>query len=216
MKPLIFLFCMLIFVQSGCERDQSSVEESPVEFAANEYVELQIELEQMYNADQGLRSQIASMSSYNADLVARLNRTDSANQQRIKQILDQYGWIPRSRIGEKAADGLFYVVQHGEVEIMEKYIADLKALAAKGEARRTHAAMMEDRILMYRGQRQIYGTQATMRSAPDGSSQSFIWPVADPNRVNDLRKEAGFDLSVEENARRLNAEYDPEASIPAG
>ncbi len=75
-----------------------------------------------------------------------------------------------------------------------------------------HAAMMEDRLLMYEGKKQIYGTQASSSSMSNG--KSFIWPIQNPKKVNQLRKEAGFDLTVEENAKRLGTVYNPDEELP--
>jgi hypothetical protein len=71
---------------------------------------------------------------------------------------------------------------------------------------------MEDRILMSKGKRQIYGTQANNNLRPD--KKMAIWPIEDPSQVNALRKKIGFTTTVEENAARLKAEYDPNEKLP--
>ncbi|MCR5888282.1 hypothetical protein LRS06_11000 [Hymenobacter sp. J193] len=38
---------------------------------------------------------------------------------------------------------------------------------------------------------------------------SFIWPIEDAARVNERRKKAGFDSTVEENSLRLGIPYKP-------
>lgn len=75
------------------------------------------------------------------------------------------------------------------------------------------AAMMEDRLLMYQGKKQVYGTQATSTVGKDGSMA--IWPIEDPEKVNERRKAAGFTNTIEENAQRLNAAYNPKEELPA-
>nr|GFC01800.1 hypothetical protein [Tanacetum cinerariifolium] len=64
-------------------------------------------------------------------------------------------------------------------------------------------AMMLDRHLMGLGKPQVYGTQG--RSYP--GQAYFIWPIEDPAHVNERRKKAGFELSVEDNAQRLHIPY---------
>jgi len=59
--------------------------------------------------------------------------------------------------------------------------------------------MMEDSYLMRKGQEQIYGTQ----SKAYGSSPAFIWPIKDPEEVNERRKEAGFTQTIEEYSKEL-------------
>jgi len=69
--------------------------------------------------------------------------------------------------------------------------------------------MMEDRLLTYEGKKQIYGTQAG-----DSTGAPYVWPIKDPDRVNELRKAAGFGLTLEENAERLDAIYNPKQELP--
>ncbi len=137
---------------------------------------------------------------------------DSANQALVKPILRKYGWLPKSKIGEKASEAIFLVIQHSDAELIRQYFPSLKDLASRQEANPTHAAMMEDRLLVNDGKKQKYGTQATSDSTTNG--KAYIWPVENPNIVNQLRKDAGFDLTVEANAKRLGAIYDPKRELP--
>ncbi|MEO0333545.1 MAG: hypothetical protein AAF223_17985, partial [Bacteroidota bacterium] len=83
-----------------------------------------------------------------------------------------------------------------------------------GEANATSAAMMEDRVLMYEGKKQLYGSQASGRPKEDGSSEYFIWPIENPEEVNQRRAKVGFNSTVEENAARMNAIYNPNEELP--
>ncbi|MEM9260519.1 MAG: DUF6624 domain-containing protein, partial [Bacteroidota bacterium] len=104
------------------------------------YTELRAVLEDMYTTDQGYRKQIAEMKVFDGELVARMNEQDSLNQERLGTFLRAYGWLAESEIGERAADAIFYVLQHGEVATMEQYLPKLQELAAVGKAKKTHAA----------------------------------------------------------------------------
>ncbi|QHT66775.1 hypothetical protein GXP67_08945 [Rhodocytophaga rosea] len=177
------------------------------------YDSLRQVLEGIYDTDQGIREKMSSAQGDElGKIIFQMQKIDSANQVAIKSILYKYGWLPQNKVGEKAADAIFYVVQHADMELIRQYFPALKKLARQKEARTTHAAMMEDRLLMYEGKKQIYGTQATSRLRTDG--RGAIWPVQNPSKVNQLRKEAGFDLTVEENAKRLDAIYDPNEKLP--
>jgi len=206
------------FSANGAHYDARGLIE-PLAFAmpdacAPPYAILRAELEDMYLSDQGIRERVATMTSFDGTIVAEMNRTDSLNQLRLGQFLAAYGWLPRSKIGDQAADGIFYVIQHGPVEVMEQYLEDLQGLASQREADPTHAALMEDRILMYRGKRQRFGTQARSRLTADGQTEYYIWPIEDIEMVNERRAAAGFEQSVEENAARLQAVYDPQEKLP--
>lgn len=172
--------------------------------------ELKRVLKEAFETDQQVRKALTrAMESGDPDkvraIVEQMRRTDRENQEIVGKILDRHGWLPASRIGRRAADGLFFIVQHSSVETIEEFLPQLQVLARRGEARTTHAAMMEDRLLMYRGRKQIYGTQAC---------RGRIWPIANVAGVNERREKAGFDLTVEQNARRLGATFDPDEALP--
>ncbi|RYY43504.1 MAG: hypothetical protein EOO06_19605 [Chitinophagaceae bacterium] len=72
--------------------------------------------------------------------------------------------------------------------------------------------MMLDRSLMFQDKEQVYGTQGSGMSVKNSATGkwenlSFIWPIKDPYSVNERRKFAGFDQTVEENAKSLGIAY---------
>ncbi|MGD1891764.1 MAG: DUF6624 domain-containing protein [Cyclobacteriaceae bacterium] len=182
------------------------------------YDSLRTVLEEVYDQDQGIREELMKYmqqgDSIVPSLIARMNSIDSVNQILVNQIISDYGWLPQSKIGSKAAGAVFLVVQHSDLETMREYLPLLKEAAEAGEAKTTSAALMEDRILMYEGKKQIYGTQASSRQGEGGSNEYFIWPIENPAEENQRRAEAGFDTTVEENAEQLNAVYNPNEELP--
>jgi hypothetical protein len=213
MKLLLLLstFFLLAFTITGTAH-KGNLAKVP-DYDSIPYDSLRAVLEGIYDTDQGIREKTGSAQGDELGrLVGRLLLIDSANQVQVRLILDKYGWLPQSKVGEKAADALFYVVQHASMDMIKSYFPFLKQRALEKEAKLTNTALMEDRLLMYEGKKQIYGTQATSRLRTDG--KAAIWPIQDPKQVNRLRKEAGFDLTVEENAKRLGAIYSPDEKLP--
>lgn len=143
-----------------------------------------------------------------------MHQTDSINQSQVEPLLTTYGWLPQSKVGQKAAGALFLVIQHANLETMQRYLPVLKKAVEEGEASATSAALMEDRILTWEGKRQLYGTQASGREQENGITGYFIWPIKNPEEVNNRRAEVGFGTTVEENAARLNATYNPDEELP--
>ncbi|MEM1326010.1 MAG: DUF6624 domain-containing protein [Bacteroidota bacterium] len=207
MKYLLFLSLMLALVACNTTADKPTEITKTIDYEA-----LKAELETIHETDQKYRLQITQSKTFDAELVAKMNQTDSINQIRMIEILDEYGWLPKSKIGETAADALFLVIQHSPKTVMRKYMDELKAQAKAGEASKMHAAMMEDRLLMYEGKKQIYGSQAT--SYMDGTQGYFIWPIKETATVNARRKVAGFSNTIEEYAESMGATYDPNESLP--
>ena len=181
------------------------------------YDSLRIVLEKMYDEDQEIRRILIDsigLDSPEAGKYFNLMATiDNRNKINIESILVKYGWIEKSKIGEKASEAIFYTVQHTDLEFIQRFFPQFKTLADKGEASPKLCAMMEDRLLMWQGKKQIYGTQANNSLRPDKTYA--VWPIENPAEVNELRKKKGFETTVEENAKKLNAEYDPAEKLPA-
>ena len=172
----------------------------------------------MYDEDQGIRKSIidsSDVSSSNGILIYinQMQVIDERNRMKIAWILEKYGWLPKSKIGEKASEAIFFVIQHTELSFAERYFDQFKKLSLKGEANPMQCAMMEDRILMWKGKKQIYGTQSSNKVRSDG--KNAIWPIEDPINVNYLRKMVGFKLTVEDNAKILKADYNPHEKLPS-
>jgi len=180
------------------------------------YDSLRRVLENMYNEDQEIRRVLVDSVGFNSPqagvYIAKMLKIDVQNQKEIKTILEKYGWLERSKIGEKASEALFLIVQHSNLEFMDNYFPQLKRMVDKGEASPVDCAKMEDRILMYKREKQIYGTQATDELRPD--KKYAIWPIQNPSQVNELRRRAGFTTTIEEQAKEMNAEYNQGEELP--
>ena len=215
MLKILVLLSSLFFL--GCGNNMPNQEE---ETSADliDYESLKEQLETIYDVDQVPREKMSKMyeesKTFDPALMKEMVISDSINLVKVLAILENYGWLPMSKIGEKASDALFLVIQHSDAETMEKYLPELKKQATKNEAKKSDAAMMEDRVLTNNHKKQLYGTQALSRQKKDGSQEFFIWPIEHPESVNERRAEAGFELTVEENAKRLNAIYNPKEEMP--
>ncbi|AZA81994.1 hypothetical protein C1637_24500 [Chryseobacterium lactis] len=136
------------------------------------------------------------------DLVAE---HDTLNIKRIESIISQYGYPGKTLVGEPTNHAAWYVIQHSTK--IAKYFPLIKEAGEKKEIPFTWVAMMEDRYLMNDNREQIYGTQGKgeMTKDKDGKQVfvNFVWPIKDPENVNKRRKEAGFDSTIEEIAKRM-------------
>lgn len=174
-------------------------------------------LEEARTSDQEIRKKVIESEGNDtlfSKYLAEMSMIDKENQTTVLPILEKYGWLPISKIGELASDAQFYVLQHTvDLDLFRKYLPTIKALAKKGEAKLWHVALMEDRLLVNEGKKQIFGSQVVKRPGKyDG--RFFVWPIENPDKVNELRKEAGLDLTVQENAERLDAVYNPNEELP--
>jgi hypothetical protein len=117
----------------------------------------------------------------------------------------KYGYLGRALVGEETCDAAWNVIQHSPK--IDKYLGIIRKAAREKELPFRLYAMMYDRYLVKHKKEQIYGTQISMLHLKNGKSDWFVYPIKNPNKVNKLRRKAGFDQSVEENAKRLDVEY---------
>jgi len=143
-------------------------------------------------------------------MLQKIQESDSTNLLRVKEIIKDYGYPGKTLVGEPTNQAAFYVIQHSK-EIID-YLPVIKKAADQKEIAFTLYATMLDRSLANKGREQLYGTQTKGVEISDSITgktrrQTIIWPISDVRNVNRRRKQAGFDDSVEENARKLGIEY---------
>ena len=73
-----------------------------------------------------------------------------------------------------------------------------------GESRPSDFALLQDRVLMGQGKKQIYGSQVVFNKRGE---QEF-YPIVDEKNVNIRRKKAGLE-PIEEYAKYFGIEYKP-------
>lgn len=143
-------------------------------------------------------------------LITKMNVTDSTNLLRVEQIIKQYGYPGISLVGTPTNEAVFFVIQHSKN--IDEYLPLIKKAAEEKELKFSLYAMMLDRALMFKGKEQLYGTQVMGFEVVNEQTKQkefvrFVWPIENPSEVNNRRKDAGFPVTVEENAKRLGVDY---------
>jgi hypothetical protein len=168
---------------------------------AAEFKALRQELIKMGNEDQKHREELATlmkelsgtgkervMKKFVA-LVKKQDKIDKRNIKRLEEIIARYGWPTISMGGKEASESAFLIVQHADLVYQKKYFPMLKTAAMKNEARRDHVAMMEDRMLMGEGKKQIYGTGL---KTDDVTKELKLWPIENEEEVDARRAAVGL------------------------
>ncbi|WP_295674904.1 DUF6624 domain-containing protein [uncultured Mucilaginibacter sp.] len=134
------------------------------------------------------------------------DRIDSLNVVFVDSIFKIYGYPGKTLVGPGTIEVAWYVIQHANDKF--KYMPVIKKAAENGELFYKYYAMMVDQQLVSQKKEQIYGTQAVC-SKPHGSQEyvCFIWPIKDAETVNERRKKAGLESTVEENAKVMHITY---------
>jgi hypothetical protein len=143
-------------------------------------------------------------------LIGLMMQTDSSDIKRVRTIIQRYGYPGKVLVGTPTNEAAFYVIQHSNR--IPQYLPLIKQAADRGELPFRLYAMMLDRELQQHNKAQVYGTQGfnfggTNPKTGKSEQHNIIWPIQDPAHVNERRKKAGFDQTVEQNALRLGIPY---------
>jgi hypothetical protein len=98
------------------------------------------------------------------DRAERLERLDRLHTERLRQIVDRFGWPARQTAGEAGSQAAWLLVQHADHDpaFQRRCLELLEGAAGRGEADHRHAAFLTDRVLIHEGKPQRFGTQLRM------------------------------------------------------
>jgi len=169
--------------------------------------------------DQALRAELTG-SGIDDVYHPRLEELHRANASRLRQIIAVFGWPGLTLVGEKGAQAAWRIALHsiGEPAFMRQCRDLIDIASHNGDVPRWQFAIIDDRIHVYEGKPQRYGTQ--LRNGTDGLEPH---PLENDSRVNSMRMHAGLPplaqtlararasqpvVSAEEQARRDSAELE--------
>jgi hypothetical protein len=126
---------------------------------------------------------------------------DRANTARLREIVAEHGWPGHQLVGEEAAHAAWLLAQHAPSSLQEQCLALLEDAVARGDASAADLAYLQDRVLLHRGEPQIYGTQYLIK---DGVLT--LWKVQDPEGLDERRAALGLEPEAANRARLMSAE----------
>ena len=119
----------------------------------------------------------------------KLRKTDSINTVRITSIIDNYGWLGADVVGDLGNSTFFAVIQHSDLKTQEKYLPIMREAVKTGKARADQLALLEDRVALKQGRKQIYGSQLGMDPI---TKKTYVCPLDDPGNVDTRRAKVGL------------------------
>jgi tetratricopeptide (TPR) repeat protein len=157
---------------------------------------LQSKLLAIFDDDQAIRRQyIAAQKEFGhqSKQVDSLSKImlykDSINLIQITEILDKYGWVGSDKVGGQANHTLFLVIQHADLKTQQKYLPMMRAAVKNNNASSSALALLEDRVALAEGKKQIYGSQIGYDSE---TNKSYVLPLEDPDNVDKRRAKMGL------------------------
>lgn len=135
-----------------------------------------------------------------------IEEKDSVNLVLVKGILDQYGWLGPEVVSERGNLALFLVIQHADIHTQEHYLPMMREAVKNGRAKGSNLALLEDRVALRQGKKQLYGSQIGQDS---DTKLYYVQPLEDPDHVDQRRASIGLQ-PLADYVIRWQIKWDPE------
>ncbi len=153
--------------------------------------DLRRDLLEMAARDLEVRGDLISRGVLNDGYHPEMEAIHVRNASRLKEILAVHGWPTPALVGDDGAESAWLIVQHaiGDPAFQRLCLGLLQRAGHAGEVPLWQAAMLEDRIRMFEGKPQIYGTQLEVDS--EGTLRPYL--LEDPEHVEERRSRIGLE-----------------------
>lgn len=171
---------------------------------------LRQELLKRFEQDQAIRNELISKGVEHPDksILARMEVIDTANRERMRDIIRQYGWPGPELVGKDGTEAAFFLVQHADLPFQKEVLPLVEKAYKSGSLSGQSYALLLDRVLVGEGKPQVYGTQAKRFEDWKGR-QPALEPIEDEANVDQRRAEVGL-FPLSEYREMLKRFYFPE------
>ena len=118
-----------------------------------------------------------------------IHKKDSLNAINVKKLLDKNGWIGSDVVGKQVSHTVLIVILHADLATQVNYLPMIREAVKKGTASKSAFALLEDKVALRQGKRQIYGSQIGKDSE---TNLYYVSPLIDPENVDKRRAEVGL------------------------
>lgn len=177
-----------LYDDRGIPRYQASVESLTTEQIAEE-------LRAMQSLDEQLVRESTDFHTPTPAEIARVEEIDRAHARRLAEIVAVHGWPTRALVGAEAAQGAFVVIQHAghDPAFQNECLALMIDQVEQGLLPSAYVALLTDRIRLFAGQPQVFGTQMTFAESDDGFFRCTpATPIEDPANLDARRELMGL------------------------
>jgi hypothetical protein len=176
---------------------------------------LREELLAMMRRDDEVRARLAADGSLYQGYHREMEAVHRSHATRLHEIFDERDrWPGRSEVGDDGAAALWRLVQHaiGDPPLLRNFLDHLNRLAGTVDDRPTERAMLEDRVRVFEGRPQLYGTQLDWDG--DGRLDVAVG-VEDPLHVDQRRAAVGLPPLQDTLAAKRSGTSEPLDKPPA-
>lgn len=140
--------------------------------------------------DERVRSDLAADGSLFGGYHPAMRAVHDRNAARLAEIIDAHGWPGRGLVGEDGARAAWLVLQHAIAHpaLLRRGLILVREAVGTGDVPAADAARLEDRIAVFEGRPQRYGTQF------DWNERGELAPcvIEDEAGVDDRRRAVGL------------------------
>jgi hypothetical protein len=112
------------------------------------------------------------------------------NAAQLERAIEAIGWPGRAKVGDEGAGAAFMILQHAisKPDLQRRGLALILEAVPEGQANALDAAYLSDRIAVFEGREQTFGTQF------DWDADGLLSPasIADPAGVDERRASVGL------------------------
>jgi len=151
---------------------------------------LREELVAMRAKDLRVREELLKTGELGEGYAPRMEAVHRQNAARLRAIIAEHGWPDRELVGGDGTLAAWFIAQHaiGEPYFQRQALRLVQEKVRLGKVPAAQEAFLSDRIAMYEGRPQRYGTQSL--PCPDG--QYRRWQTEDPEHLNERRAAMGM------------------------
>lgn len=161
--------------------------------------------------DMETRARLAARGELFNGYHAEMEAVHDENAALLTQVFDDVGWPGRREFGDDGAGAAFLILQHaiGHPALQRRGLALVLGAVPEGQANPLDAAYLSDRIAVYEGGEQTFGTQFDW----DAGGQLSPAPTRDPVGLDARRASIGLPPMAETIAHiRVNAAAEGDAA----
>jgi hypothetical protein len=140
--------------------------------------------------DRDVRTRLASSGALFDGYHPEMEAVHLANACVLEEVIAAIGWPGRAKAGEDGAAAAFFILQHAisRPDLQRRGLDLILDAIPEGQANTLDAAYLADRIAMYEGAPQTFGTQFDY----DENGLLSPAPVRDPETLEDRRASVGL------------------------
>ncbi|MDB5022385.1 MAG: hypothetical protein JWP78_140 [Mucilaginibacter sp.] len=179
----IFVVLCLMSLNALCQSKIDTLLQKKIIFMFRKDQKWRIESEKLINGKK---------SAYNEAAINRnMAKTDSLNMGEAKSIIAKYGFPGYDLVGEGYSNDFWAIVQHcdDDVKFQQYVLVLLSEQVNSHNASAENFALLQDRVLIGTGKKQLFGTQ--VRYNPKTKTAKPL-PTQDSANVDKRRKSVGL------------------------